>query len=222
MLLCEAYRQVQCSSTSSNGGFKEGPTTTTTIIFQKVLFHLVAHQISAINGTSDEKSLCFLCVPCLEGDVMRHPGVSQNRETRLREMNSQMVVVVSGPSLKIPSVWVLCQLTLRFGMLRELFAWSSGASESRRQLGGSLVTGSTGEMQWLGARTCICRPWTFGASNWSKALFLRNFWDFWPPKKVLQTIAIPYAANHTSIKCRQSKPANRKGRDNCTPPLAIG
>ena len=79
---------------------RDGPTTTTTIIFQKSFAsdatpkrHLMAHQM---------KNLCgFSVFHCVEGQLVRHPGVPRKWKMGSREMSSKMVVVVAGPSLKI-------------------------------------------------------------------------------------------------------------------------
>ena len=50
--------------------------------------------------THQMKNLCVFSVfHCVEGHLMRHPGVPQIEKTGFREMSSKVVVVVFGPSL---------------------------------------------------------------------------------------------------------------------------
>ena len=110
--------------------FRDGPNTTTTTIIKKT-FSIWCHIKTAFDDTSDEKSLRFLCVPLcrrvLKGHLVRHPGVPRKWKMGPREMNSKMVVVVVGPSLKL-SIWVYSGLCL----LKTCFP--SKAKESERDI----------------------------------------------------------------------------------------
>ena len=84
---------------------RDGPSTTTTIIFKESFAsdatskrHVMTHQM---------KNLCVsLCSTASNGHLVRHPGVLRKWKMGPREMNSKMVVVVVGPSLRKGRRWL--------------------------------------------------------------------------------------------------------------------
>ena len=63
------------------------------------MFCIWCHIKTAFDDTSDETSLCFLCVPLYRRALGVASGGTPKMKNEAREMNSRMVVVVVGPSL---------------------------------------------------------------------------------------------------------------------------
>ena len=65
-------------------------------------FCIWCHTKTAFVMAHQMKNICgFSVFHCVEGHLVRHPGVSQKRKMGPREMNSKMVVVMVGPSLML-------------------------------------------------------------------------------------------------------------------------
>ena len=188
-------------------------------------FCIWCHTKTAFDGTSDEKSLWFLCVPLCRRDIWCViQGYPKNEKWGPREMNSKMVVVVVGPSInsenRISYSENHREVPVRFGSVT---VWEgNGSSGSGFRFWRFLckkglsvfqfsLTGKDGSSSSFGSWTTV--P---GGSGSASGFGKKRFWRFRFPVPV-RFLSHPWNHFLSSESCSKNAPELSKSSENGLP-----